>query len=162
LYLNQRGKSFVDVSGLSGLDSIADGRSFAYLDYDQDGWLDVAVASANAPQFELFHNEIGPSIDEPRNQVSIRLVGGNAASLPSKTFSNRNGFGTKLVATLADGQVLYREHHSGAGMAAQNSDVIHLGLGSAASIEELKIIWPSGKTQTHHDVRPGSVHEFHE
>ncbi|MGY8659122.1 MAG: FG-GAP repeat domain-containing protein, partial [Verrucomicrobiales bacterium] len=53
LYLNRGGKSFADVSALSGLDLVSDGRSFAYLDYDHDGWLDVAVASANAPQLQL-------------------------------------------------------------------------------------------------------------
>jgi hypothetical protein len=162
LYLNQQGKSFVDFSGLSGLDMISDGRSFAYLDYDHDGWLDIVVASANAPQLQLLHNEIAQSIAVSNNQVSIRLVGGNLTSNPSTHSTNRNAYGTKLFLALDNGQVLYREHSCGAGLAAQNSNTIHVGLGTATAIENLKIIWPSGKSQTIQNIQPGRVHEFRE
>jgi hypothetical protein len=162
LYLNRGGKSFVDVSALSGLDLVSDGRSFAYLDYDHDGWLDVAVASANAPQLQLLHNEIGESISEERNYVSLKLVGGNSSSKASSTLSNRDGYGTKITAILENGLVLYREHHCGAGLAAQNSSKMHLGIGGSSSIKELKIVWPSGKSQTLKNIQPGSVHEIRE
>ena len=162
LYLNRGGRSFSDVSALSGLDLVTDGRSFAYLDYDHDGWLDVAVASANAPQLQLMHNEMGESVTEARNHVRIKLVGGNTSSKPSTTLSNRDGYGAKITATLDNGLTLYREHHCGAGMAAQNSHVMHIGIGAATSINELKIVWPSGKTQTIKNILSGSLHEIRE
>ncbi len=162
LYLNRGGKSFADVSALSGLDLVSDGRSFAYLDYDHDGWLDVAVASANAPQLQLLRNEIGESISEKRNHVTLNFFGGNTGSKSSDILSNRDGYGAKITATLESGLVLYREHHCGAGMAAQNSNKMHLGIGTSSSIKEMKVVWPSGKTQTLENIQPGSVHEIRE
>ena len=35
------------------MDSIADGRGFAYFDFDRDGWQDVVLVNSNAPQLEL-------------------------------------------------------------------------------------------------------------
>jgi len=162
LYLNRGGKSFMDVSALSGLDLITDGRSFAYLDYDHDGWLDVAVASANAPQLQLLRNEIGDTITESRNHVQLRLFGANTSSEPSTTFSNRDGYGTKIVANLDNGLTLYREHHCGSGLAAQNTNTIHLGIGTASAIRELIVLWPSGKTRTLKGIQPGTLHEIRE
>jgi hypothetical protein len=162
LYLNRGGKSFMDVSALSGLDLVTDGRSFAYLDYDQDGWLDIALASANAPQLQLMHNEMAESIKEVRNHVRLKLVGGNTSSKPSASLSNRDGYGAKITATLDNGLTIYREHHCGAGMSAQNSNTIHLGIGTASSIRELKVIWPSGKTQTIKNIPSGALHEIRE
>ena len=162
LYLNRGGKSFMDVSMLSGLDLVTDGRSFAYLDYDHDGWLDVALASANAPQLQLLRNEMASLTTETRNHVTLKFIGGNKSSLPSSTLSNRDGYGVKVTAMLDSGITIYREHLCGAGMAAQNPNKMHLGIGKSASIRELKIVWPSGKTQTINDIPAGSLHEIHE
>lgn len=162
LYLNRGGKSFADVSALSGLDLVSDGRSFAYLDYDHDGWLDVALASANAPQLQLFRNEIGDSITEKRNFVTLKFVGGNTSSKPAAGLSNRDGFGAKITATLENGLVIYREHLCGAGMAAQNSSKMHLGIGTSSSIKKLDVVWPSGKTQTIQNIEAGAIYEIRE
>ena len=59
VFINDAGRAFSDLSGVSGMDSIADGRGFAYLDYDRDGWVDVALVNSNAPQLELFRNRMG-------------------------------------------------------------------------------------------------------
>ena len=47
-------------------------------------------------------------------------------------------------------------------MAAQNSNKMHLGIGTSSSIKEMKVVWPSGKTQTLENIQPGSVHEIRE
>ena len=162
LYLNRDGKSFLAVSAISGLDLITDGRSFAYLDYDRDGWLDVAVASANAPQLQLLRNEIGNLMTQTSNQVTLRLIGSNTENTPSPASSNRDGYGTKITATLESGLVIYREHLCGTGMAAQNSNKMHLGLGASQSIKKLEVVWPSGKTQTIQNIPAGATHEVRE
>ena len=41
LFLNQAGTRFKDVSAISGVDNVADGRAFAVWDYDHDGWFDL-------------------------------------------------------------------------------------------------------------------------
>lgn len=162
LYLNQDGRSFLPVSALSGLDLVSDGRSFAYLDYDRDGWLDVAVASANAPQLQLLRNEIATLSNETRNHVTLELIGLNRKGKASPRLSNRDAYGTKITATLNNGLVIYREHLCGSGMAAQNSNKMHLGLGTSSSIKTLEVVWPSGKTQTIENIPAGTSHQVHE
>ena len=62
LYLNAAsGSDFEDVSGVSGLDDEADGRAFAVLDYDRDGWNDIVLVNAMNPLTRLFRNELGDS-----------------------------------------------------------------------------------------------------
>jgi hypothetical protein len=41
LYLNTGAKKFVDISGVSGIDSITDGRAGVFADFDNDGDTDV-------------------------------------------------------------------------------------------------------------------------
>ena len=55
LFLNSAG-NFADVTLVSGADDIADGRSFAIVDFDQDGWQDIALMSLNNPKFKLYRN----------------------------------------------------------------------------------------------------------
>jgi hypothetical protein len=57
-FANRGGRAFADISGISGLDNPADSRGFAVLDYDRDGWQDVALVNANQPMFNLYHNEM--------------------------------------------------------------------------------------------------------
>ena len=57
-FANRGGRSFADISALSGLDNPADSRGFAVLDYDRDGWQDIALVNANQPLFNLYHNEM--------------------------------------------------------------------------------------------------------
>jgi len=157
LYMNHGGKSFSDFSQLSGLDHIGDGRSFAYFDYDRDGWQDIVLISVNAPRIQIFRNQLGEQRVKGGNHVTIRFSGGNTEATASADFSNRDGYGSKVTAVLADGTTLYREHQCGAGMAAQNSGLMHLGIGKAEKIDNLTVRWPSGIIQEHRDIPAGSL-----
>ncbi len=148
LFLNLEGRRFVDISGPSGLDHLGDGRSFGILDYDRDGWVDVAVASANAPLLQLYRNQIGELQPEaPANFVALRFVGGNLTSNPSKDLSNRDGYGAMVTLELGE-RTLRREHRAGEGLAAQNSSTMIVGIGRSGEVNSLTVRWPSGRTQT--------------
>ena len=109
LFLNRNGRQFVDVSGISGLDSPADGRVLVVWDYDRDGWQDFAVVNSNTPLLNVFHNEIAPrrgrSSEDPNSRthtaaanvasgetpaggvIAVRFVGGNHTDQPSREYS---------------------------------------------------------------------------
>ena len=100
------------MSGLSGLDSEADGRSFALLDFDRDGWLDVVVVNANAPETQLFHNRAGRFQEgsAPGNRwIALRFRGANDRAVASPGRSNRDGYGARVEVDLGDATLL-REH----------------------------------------------------
>jgi hypothetical protein len=69
-FLNEAGK-LKNVSGRSGADFAANSRSTSYLDYDDDGDLDIAVSNFHAPAV-LLRND---SDKGGRGWIKLRLVG---------------------------------------------------------------------------------------
>ncbi len=57
-YANNRDGTFSDVSGAVGLDFSEDGRSFALVDFDRDGRLEVFLKNRNSPQLRILKNVI--------------------------------------------------------------------------------------------------------
>ena len=154
VFYNVDGKQFVDISGVSGMDSIADGRGFAYLDYDRDGWQDVVLVNSNAPQLELFRNRIGDSAKS--GAIRVKFRGGNAGAQPAAGVSPRDGYGAHVLLKV-NGHELLREHRCGDGFAAQNSATLLVGIGKAAAAEEVRVRWPSGKITAVGTVPAGST-----
>jgi thiol-disulfide isomerase/thioredoxin len=159
LFINQQGQSIADVSGLSGADSNKDGRSAALWDFDRDGWQDIVLVNVNTPVLNLYRNQLG-SFSEPTlkdgNVLAVNMVGGNSLGQPSSEFSNRDGYGAKLIVRLP-GQTLLREHRCGEGLAAQNSSTLLIGIGSNEGAESIEIQWPSGISQKYADVSAGQM-----
>ena len=131
-FANRGGRAFADISALSGLDNPADGRGFGVLDYDRDGWQDVALVNANQPLFNLYHNEM-PAAGLSGGMIAIRFVGGNRTSAPSKELACRDGFGARVAVDLGDAKLI-REHRCGEGWSTQNSATMILGIGSHATV----------------------------
>ncbi len=160
LFINGSGKDFSDVTSLVGLDHPGDSRSFAILDFDRDGYQDIAMVNSNAPSLKLYHNRLGRQI-EARTFVALGLVGGNHEAAPDSNWSHRDGYGAKIRIRAGDLEI-HREHRCGEGFAAQNSDTILVGLGRAERVDELEIRWPSGRRQVFRDLEVGRRHLIHE
>ena len=144
---------YVDHSLISGVDCKEDARSFAVLDYDGDGWLDIALASANAPRLRLFRNRHG-DLGYSGRVIAVRLVGGNNGSVASK-LSNRDACGALLEATTTKGTRLYRRR-MGEGLSSQNSAAIRITLSPGETLKKVAVTWPSGRTSERaitHDSR---------
>ena len=111
LFVNEHGKRFTDLSGLSGLDSPADGRGFALCDYDRDGWADIAVVNANAPWLTLYRNQLR-SCRPDHEMIAIRFQGGNRTARSSAQWSNRDGYGARVELEIEKDRIV-REHRCG-------------------------------------------------
>jgi len=155
VFYNVDGKQFVDISGVSGMDSIADGRGFAYFDYDRDGWQDVVLVNSNAPQLELFRNRLGEAVKES-GFVRVALRGGNSTAQPAPGLGPRDGYGAQVLLKV-NGRELLRELRCGDGFAAQNSRTLLIGIGKAGAAEEVRVRWPSGKITAVGPVPAGST-----
>ena len=151
-FLQDEEGKFQEVSGVSGLDSVADSRAFAILDFDHDGRLDLALVNANAPFLQLFSNQVGEAAGE---FLALRFVGGNAAEA-SAEWSSRNAVGVRVLARAGELQRV-REHRAGEGFAAQNSATMLLGFGAATQVDELEIRWPSGRVHRLDTLRTGQL-----
>ncbi len=131
-------EGFHDESLVSGIDCKEDARSFATFDFDQDGWLDIALASTNAPRLRIFRNCIGKD-GENGHILRLKLTG---------TISNRDAIGTR-VTIHSDKGTRQVQKSLGEGLSSQNSSTLHLTFATGESPESLAIQWPSGKTTTH-------------
>ena len=142
-FSNHDGRLFTDISALSGLDNLADSRGFSILDYDRDGWQDIALVNANKPLFNLYRNEM-ESAGLSGGMIAIRFVGGNRHSTPSKEFGCRDGYGARVVVNLGT-EKISREHRCGDGWSTQNSSTMIVGIGSHTNVVSVAVKWPSGR-----------------
>ncbi len=117
-YVNNRDRTFSDVSAVVGMDFVEDGRAFALADFDRDGRLEVFLKNRNSPQVRLLKNvmeKLPPSI-------AFRLQG---------TKSNRDAIGASASIETGAGRQT-RMLQAGSGFLSQHSKDIFFGLGDAA------------------------------
>ncbi|MFK7911153.1 MAG: ASPIC/UnbV domain-containing protein [Akkermansiaceae bacterium] len=136
------GDKFIDRSLVSGVDCREDARSFSLLDYDNDGWVDIALASVNDKRLRLFRNRFG-DLGAKGRVVEITLRGANSEAAVSSR-SNRDAVGAFLTVETSQGKRAYRKS-IGEGMAAQNSGRIRVTLAEGEQLKNLSVRWPSGK-----------------
>jgi enediyne biosynthesis protein E4 len=138
LYENVAGR-FKDISAESGaaLRTPRVGRGLAVADFDNDGNLDVVISSVGRRAVLLKNRGL-----QKGNWIQIRAQG---------TASNSFGLGaTVRVQTAGKSQV--REINNVASYLSSNDTRLHLGLGDAKIIQQLEILWPSGRRQVLKDV----------
>jgi thiol-disulfide isomerase/thioredoxin len=153
LFMNRGGKEFDNASTISGLDNPADSRGWVWLDYDRDGWQDIAVVNANAPLVNLYHNNIGLIAGgQAGGMIALRFEGGGGPG-----FSCRDGYGAMVEVKLANGMTLKREHRCGEGYSSQNSATMIIGIGEPSEVASVKVRWPSGKTSSVEGVEEGTL-----
>jgi enediyne biosynthesis protein E4 len=132
-----RGK-FVETSKETG---VADqtphaARGVAFADFDNDGFVDVLVADNGDPPL-LLHNG-----GDENHFINFKLVG---------TTSNRDAMGAR-VHVVSGGISQIREIAGGGSYLSQSDLRANFGTGRATVAQTVEIKWPSGQTQTFHDV----------
>ncbi len=133
LGMSDRGERLIDISGVSGLDSIGDGRGAAFADFDNDGDTDIVLVSLQRDGHELFRNNVGSD----RGFVRVRLIG---------AASGLDAFGAVVrVKTAAGIQTAVKS--AGSGFLAQNDPRLLFGLGDSSGAEWIEVAWPSGAQQ---------------
>ena len=141
LYLNLGEGRFRNISGVSGIDSITDGRGSIFADFDNDGDLDVVVTTIQKRARLLYRNNVGQS----NGFLRVALEG---------TESGRDAFGTVVrVKTPLGLQTKIKA--GGSGFVSSHDPRLLFGLGEDPAIEWLEVTWPSGRQQRFVDVRPG-------
>ncbi len=166
LFVSRDAEQFDDVSGVSGLDSTADSRSFAVFDFDRDGLQDVVVVNVSEPTLNLYRNESTNRTSSPddaavhaessANMLAIRFRGGNTQSKTSSEYSARDGYGT-MVQVQAGDRNLVRQLRCGEGFASQNSSTMIIGLDSHSTAKDLTVRWPSGVEQILPEAAAGTL-----
>ncbi len=138
---------FANVSSVSGLDLLDDGRAIGVIDWDHDGDLDLWIANRTAPRLRLLRND-GTSSSR---FVSAELRG---------TKSNRDAIGARVELHLAGETIpLLRTVRAGSGFLSQSSSAVHFGLGKSTP-ERIVVRWPNGTVEEFPGVRPGTRYQL--
>lgn len=134
LYLNLGGKKFTDISGVSGIDSITDGRAGVFADFDNDGDLDVFSTTIQNQAHLLFRNNVG----QDNNFLRIALEGDEK--------SGRDAFGA-VVRVKTSAGILTKIKSGGSGFISQHDPRLLFGLGKDARAEWIEVTWAGGKIE---------------
>jgi len=149
LFRNNGDGTFTDIAYLAGVDSIYDGYIAVTADLNKDGALDLILRNADPgtkqytfPTVQVFENHAAGE----NKHVSLKLRGVDG---------NLDAVGAKLTLKRSNGEILYREIVANNG-AGQGELLAHFGIGKDVAADRLDVLWPSGRAQTFHDVRPGA------
>ena len=136
LYMNNQGNgTFTEHPGGLGDNEM---RGSAYADFDRDGDLDVAIVEINGT-LQLHRNDSS----NQGHWLQIQLVSNDTQT---GLQSNRDAVNT-LIKLIAGGKTYMRQVIGGDSGHGQNNLDLHFGLGSATTIDQIEVYWPSGATQ---------------
>jgi hypothetical protein len=140
LFRNLGNKRFEEVTAKLGraLPRAMVARGAAYSDVDNDGDLDLLIATNNGPA-RLLRNEGG----NQNHFLRLKTVG---------TKSNRDGIGAKVTVRTPAGAHRWRLVRTGSGYCSQSELPLTFGLGQATAVSEIEVVWPSGHVDRFKDV----------
>ena len=133
---------YLAISGISGADSLSDGRGAAFADFDNDGDTDIFLVALQGSAHHLFRNNIG----QDAGFLRIGLEG---------TRSGTDAFGA-IVRVKTSAGILTKVKSGGAGFLGQHDPRLLFGLGSDTAAEWVEITWPGGATQRLDNVPTGA------
>ena len=131
LFKNNGNKTFTDVSAAHGITDLSYSWAVASADYDQDGFIDFFIATANGNNRSaddiLYHNK-----PNANHWVEIKLVG---------TITNRSAIGATIRVKTGN-KLQSRTIQSKTGASAQNSLTAHFGVAQSTTIDRIIVEWP--------------------
>lgn len=132
-YRNDGAGKFKDATKDFGLRSFLPTSGYAYVDWDQDGDLDIVSTPVPGPVL-AYRNDGATG-----NSIAVELRDHRG---------NRFGIGCKVTVHLAGGKRQVRELQASGGFVSFDPPVAHFGLGSADTVEKLEVAWSTGGTST--------------
>ncbi|MFQ5792886.1 MAG: ASPIC/UnbV domain-containing protein, partial [Acidobacteriota bacterium] len=143
LALNLGTKKFLDISGVSGVDSITDGRGAVFADFDNDGDLDIFLTTVQGQAHFLFRNNVG----QENGFLRVHLEGNE---------SGHDAFGS-VVRVKSSAGTLTKIKAGGSGFVSQHDPRLLFGLGRDRAAEWVEVTWPAGTTQRFLNVAAGTT-----
>ncbi|MCB0736655.1 MAG: VCBS repeat-containing protein [Bacteroidetes bacterium] len=137
IYLQSDSGTFYNASADYGIQNLVTGEDAIWVDYDNDGRLDLCLGENN--QFKLLKNT-GNLYH--RRYLGITLENGNG---------NKLGVGAK-VKVHANGNVYTQEVTMGRGQKMMKPLTLHFGLKDAKTINKVEVFWSDGSTDEYSNL----------
>ncbi|RFS16682.1 VCBS repeat-containing protein [Emticicia sp. C21] len=146
-FQNKGNFQFEDVSEKWGMAEPSFSNGAAYADLDNDGDLDYIVNNIN-DSASVYRNNSMQIKPQESNYLRVKFKG----SLP-----NIMGLGAMVEIQYNNGQKQVYEHTPYRGYISSVEPVAHFGLGKIQKIDQLKVVWQSGKTQVLKNIKSNQV-----
>jgi hypothetical protein len=146
-FVNEGGR-LQERSAGSGLDFVSNARSAAYLDFDGDGLLDIAINNYHGPVM-LFRNQ--GTTGRARQWLEIQLEGDPTAG------ATRDAIGAKIEVVghpESNLKRIWREVHSTIGYLSVHPKAQHFGVGTSKLVS-VAVTWPDQTVQRFENVKSG-------
>ena len=144
-FANQGDFTFVNKAEAWGLSEPSHSNGSAYGDLDNDGDLDLVVNNVNMPPF-VYRNEADTLLAQ-NHSLSIKLVG-----------EGKNTFALGAQVTLwCQGTMHYQELAPMRGFESTVDTKLVFGLGSASTVDSLRVQWPDGRLTILENVKSNQL-----
>ena len=145
--LNGSSPQFQNVTKDWGMDTPSFSNGAAYADLDNDGDLDYVVNNINDSASVYRNNSIQLKPEES-NYLRVKLNG---------LKNNINGIGAFIEIKYNKNEQQIYENTPYRGYLSTIENIAHFGLGKTQKIDEVKVIWQSGKHQILKDINVNQV-----
>lgn len=145
-FVNEGGE-LIDKAAELGSDLNSNARSASYLDYDNDGDLDILINNYHETA-TLLENKMPAT----NNWIKIKLVGNPEAKV------NRDAIGSTIILNSENHQNIWREIHSTTGYLSVHPKEQHFGLGND-NIASIEVRWSNGEVIQLKNLKANSVYE---
>jgi hypothetical protein len=135
MFRNLDGRTLADATAEMGPDFAFAGyqRGAAFVDLNNDGFMDLVVTSLGEPPRILMNNAL-----RQNHWLMFDLQG---------TRSNRDGIGAAIEVETRSGRRLFNHQTTSVGFMSSSDRRVHFGLGDETQIRTVRIRWPSGVLQ---------------
>ena len=128
LFMSNGDGMFSEQAEEAGIADRGFGVGIVCFDYDRDGDIDVFIANNEGPS-RLYRNDN----DNGGRFLQVRLRGRSP---------NTQGIGARIYATSSGSVTQMRELRAGTNYVSQDPAEAHFGLGAAAVVDEIRVVWP--------------------
>lgn len=151
-FRNKGNFNFEDVSKSWGLNKPSFSNGAAYGDLDNDGDLDYVTNNIN-DSASVYRNNLIETKPDESNYLRLKLNGAD---------KNIGGLGAFIEIKYQNGQTQVYENSPYRGYLSTIENIVHFGLGKNHVVDEVKIIWQSGKVQVLKNVKSNQVLNIYE
>lgn len=139
LLINHHGERFYESTAFSGVGHLQKGHGISFADFNGNGLLDIYAVMGGAVEGDFYHNVLFENQRAFGNWIMLELEG---------TRANRQAIGARVEVQFEENgspRSVFRTVSTGGSFGANNSRV-HVGLGSADSVNRIIIRWPGDNT----------------
>ena len=137
MFLNDRGRRFLDVTTAGNFGHLQKGHSVAFADLHRSGFEDIFEEMGGAQPGDAFQSVLYRNPGNTNRWITLKLEG---------VRSNRAAFGAKIELTVKDSTGATRRIYRTVGFGSSfggNPLEQHIGIGPAQLVNEVLVAWPA-------------------